>query len=120
MTPAFAATLFLSAFLLFFVEPMVGKMVLPLLGGTPAIWNTCMVFFQTLLLGGYLYAHGLSRLRSVKLQIAVQAVLWGLAWAVLPIVVPAEVAEAAPANPALWLFARLLHYVGLPFFAVST
>ena len=53
----FAATLFVSAFLLFLVQPMVGKMVLPLLGGTPAVWSTCMVFFQGLLLAGYAYAH---------------------------------------------------------------
>jgi hypothetical protein len=53
----FAVTLFVSASLLFMVQPMVGKMVLPLLGGSPAVWNGCMVFFQALLLLGYLYAH---------------------------------------------------------------
>src|SRR4030095_11556193 len=53
----FGLTLFVSALLLFLVQPMVGKMILPLLGGTPAVWNTCMVFFQALLLAGYYYAH---------------------------------------------------------------
>src|SRR5271170_2148952 len=53
----FAFTLFCSASLLFLIEPMVGKMMLPLLGGTPAVWNTCMVFFQAVLLAGYAYAH---------------------------------------------------------------
>ena len=53
----FAATLFVSAFLLFLVQPMVGKLLLPLLGGTPAVWNTCLVFFQAALLAGYAYAH---------------------------------------------------------------
>src|SRR5207244_13333324 len=56
----FAVTLFVSASLLFMVQPMVGKMVLPLLGGSPAVWNACMVFFQALLLLGYLYAHHVS------------------------------------------------------------
>ena len=53
MLPLYASTLFVSAFLLFLVQPMVGKMILPTFGGTPAVWNTCMVFFQTLLFGGY-------------------------------------------------------------------
>ena len=57
MLLVFALTLFVSAFLLFLVEPMVGKMITPLLGGTPAVWNTCMVFFQASLLAGYAYAH---------------------------------------------------------------
>src|SRR3989442_2095162 len=52
-----ALTLFLSSSLLFLVQPMIAKMVLPLLGGTPAVWNTCMVFYQALLLAGYYYAH---------------------------------------------------------------
>jgi hypothetical protein len=55
--PLYAGTLFLSAFLLFSVQPMFTKMVLPRLGGSPAVWNTAMVFFQATLLGGYLYAH---------------------------------------------------------------
>ena len=57
LLPLFALTLFVSALLLFLVQPMIGKMLLPMLGGTPAVWNTCMVFFQALLLVGYAYAH---------------------------------------------------------------
>src|SRR6187397_2849676 len=57
----FAATLFLSAFLLFLLEPMIAKMVLPVLGGTPMVWNTCVLFFQIALLAGYAYAHGASQ-----------------------------------------------------------
>ena len=57
MLPLFAFTLFVSATLLFLVQPMVGKMVLPSLGGSPAVWNTCMVFFQGVLLAGYAYTH---------------------------------------------------------------
>ena len=57
MLPYFAFTLFVSATLLFFVQPLIGKLVLPKLGGTPAVWNTCMVFYQAALLAGYAYAH---------------------------------------------------------------
>src|SRR6266436_6358542 len=56
----YALTLFTGATLLFVMQPMVGKMILPLLGGTPAVWSTCMVFFQAALLGGYAYAHALT------------------------------------------------------------
>jgi len=59
----FGATLFVSAAAMFMLQPMVGKMLLPKLGGTPAVWNTCMVFFQAMLLAGYAYAHGVSRVR---------------------------------------------------------
>ena len=61
MLVVFALTLFVSASLLFIVEPMVGKMMLPLLGGTPAVWNTCMLFFQAVLLAGYGFAHASTR-----------------------------------------------------------
>ena len=71
MLPAlYAVTLFVGAALLFLVQPLVGKLLLPLVGGTPGVWNTCMVFFQTVLLAGYLYAH-----RSVtKIGVRRQAV----------------------------------------------
>ena len=58
----FGATFFVSAFLMFLVEPMIARMVLPLLGGAAAVWNTCLVFFQAVLLCGYAYAHGATRL----------------------------------------------------------
>ncbi len=64
----FAVTLFVSASLLFMVQPMVGKMILPLLGGSPAVWNACMVFFQALLLLGYLYAHHVASRYEPKKQ----------------------------------------------------
>ena len=67
----FALTMFLSATLLFMVQPMVGKMVLPHVGGNPAVWNTCMVFFQALLLLGYWYAHKLTKLPSLTKQVAI-------------------------------------------------
>src|SRR5260370_18533415 len=61
----YALTLFVSAFLLFLVQPLVGKMLLPLVGGTPVVCNTCMVFFQLMLLAGYLYAHASTKYLSV-------------------------------------------------------
>jgi hypothetical protein len=77
-TPRFTATLFLSAFLLFLIQPMIGKMVLPLLGGSPMVWNTCMVFFQVTLLGGYVYAHVLSRMLDVRHAICIHVLLMAL------------------------------------------
>src|SRR4029079_15169237 len=67
----FGVTLFVSATLLFLVQPMVGKMILPLLGGTPAVWNTCMVFFQALLLAGYFYAHKTTTTQPTRKQVRV-------------------------------------------------
>src|SRR5262245_16751632 len=71
----YALTLFLSAFLLFLIQPMIGKVVLPYLAGTPQVWNTCMVFFQAALLGGYLYAHEITRRVGLKKQVVFQFVL---------------------------------------------
>ncbi|WP_461354481.1 hypothetical protein [Bradyrhizobium sp. USDA 4454] len=83
--PMFATTLFLSAGLMFFVEPMVAKMVLPKLGGAPAVWSTCLVFFQAMLLLGYAYAHLLTRLSRLAQVILHVCVLLPLAAAVLPL-----------------------------------
>src|SRR5260370_21131854 len=69
--PIFAITLFVSAFLLFLVQPMIGKLILPKLGGTPQVWNTCMVFFQSVLLLGYAYTHSV----STKLRLRQQLIL---------------------------------------------
>src|SRR4051794_41496944 len=85
----FAVTLFLSASLLFMVQPMVGKMVLPLLGGSPAVWNACMVFFQALLLLGYLYAHFVSTRFAPKRQWALHLIVLLLPLSVMAVAVPA-------------------------------
>ena len=77
--PAFALTLFLSALLLFWVQPMFTKMVLPMLGGAPAGWNTAMLFFQATLLAGYAYAHLTSKLLALRGQIGLHAALFGVA-----------------------------------------
>src|ERR1700746_3257495 len=71
----FAPTIFLSAFLLFCSEPMVGKMMLPLLGGAAAVWITCLLFFQLMLLAGYGYAHALEHYATVRTQMIVHSLL---------------------------------------------
>src|SRR6476660_7757452 len=71
----FGPTLFLSAFLLFWFEPMVGKMMLPLLGGAASVWITCLLFFQLMLLSGYGYAHVLERFTGVRGQIIVHGIM---------------------------------------------
>ena len=82
----FALTILLGAFLLFQVQPLVSKAILPWFGGCPAVWTTCMLFFQTLLFGGYLYAHLLQRWLAPRHQVAVHLVVVVVALAVLPII----------------------------------
>src|SRR5436309_9871450 len=71
----FAVTLFVSDFLLFLVQPMIGKMILPHLGGTPQVWNTCMMFFQTVLLAGYAYTHNVTSKLPLKKQLTVHCLV---------------------------------------------
>ncbi|MFH1267013.1 MAG: fused MFS/spermidine synthase [Planctomycetota bacterium] len=115
----FAITLLLSASLLFVVQPMFAKMVLPRFGGTPAVWNTCMVFYQAVLLGGYVYAHVTTRLLGPRRQAALHAAVLCLPWLVLPIIVAKGLTPSAEANPIPWLLMILSISVGLPFFVVS-
>jgi SAM-dependent methyltransferase len=113
----FTAAVFLSAFLLFLVQPMFGKMVLPLLGGSPAVWNTCMLFFQAALLGGYLYAHQSSRW-TVRRQAVVHLTLLALAALALPV----SVRDAVPPGggaPVPWLLGLMMMTVGAPFLVLS-
>lgn len=114
----FTLTLGLSAFLLFLVQPMVARMVLPLLGGTPTVWNTCIVFFQAVLLAGYLYAHVMPRCLG-RWQALVHVALLAAPLLLLPISVAGR-APAPEANPALWLLGMLVIVAGPPFFFLST
>src|SRR5207248_9675605 len=113
------------------VQPMVGRMILPLLGGSPAAWNTCMMFFQAMLLLGYLYAHKVTNRFEPKRQVAFHlAVLGGavLAFAAAAALSPnhspiAVVKDLAPQNtpyPMFGVLGLLFVAVGVPFFAVST
>jgi hypothetical protein len=118
--PLFAITLFLSAFLLFLVEPMIAKMVLPVLGGAPMVWNTCVVFFQLMLLAGYAYAHAAARWLNVRWHTAVHALLLAVAVGTLPFALRADAALPAGGHPVPWLLMLLATTIGLPFFALST
>ena len=108
----FGSALFLSAFLLFWVQPLVGRLLLPMLGGTPAVWNTCLVFFQAVLLAGYLYVDlgrglGPRRQAFVLLGVGLFAAL------LLPVALPAWPPPQG-GDPTLWLIAALAAMVGLP------
>jgi hypothetical protein len=116
----FAITLFVSALLLFLVQPIIAKMVLPSLGGTPAVWVTCMVFFQAVLLAGYSYAHALTRWLSIRRQVLIHLALLVAPLFVFPLGMASGWVQPGEANPFLWLLALLSLSVGLPFFVLST
>src|ERR671912_2220917 len=99
----FSATIFISAALLFLVEPMFAKFILPLFGSTPAVWNTSMLFFQTTLLLGYLYAHESTRRLGVRRQTILHLAILVVPLVVLPIGVPDGWIPPAESNPVLWL-----------------
>jgi hypothetical protein len=120
LVAVFSVAIFLNAALLFSVQPLFTKMVLPLLGGSPAVWNTCLLFFQALLLGGYLYAYLTSRWLSAKTQAIVHVTLLIAAVLVLPIRVPESWAQPpGTALPIGWLLGLLTVSLGLPFFLLS-
>ena len=115
----FAAAIFTSASLVFVVQPMVAKLALPLLGGSPAVWNTSMVFFQAALLAGYGYAHLLQRLTSLRAQIGVHFGLLVLAALFLPLQISGLLGDPDPSAPAAWLLGTLALSVGAPFAILS-
>jgi hypothetical protein len=116
----FAGTLFTSAALMFVLQPMFGKNLLPLLGGSPAVWNTCMVFYQSILFLGYLYAHYLSTKLSQHKQILVHIAVILVSFLALPLALPDKVSPPTESNPTFWLLGVLFLSIGLPFFVVST
>jgi hypothetical protein len=117
----FSVTIFVSAALLFLVEPMFAKFILPLFGSTPAVWTGSMMFFQMALLIGYLYVHATTAWLGARRQTVLHLVLVLLPLLVLPLAVPAaEWAPSAEGNPIFLLLGLLLVSVGLPFFAIST
>ena len=107
MIPLLSVTLFLSAALLFVAEPMMGKLILPRIGGTPAVWNTCVMFFQFELLLGYLYAHFSARRLAIKTQVLVQMGVLALGLVSLPIALHGDTASGSehPIVTVLWLLA---------------
>ncbi|HEY8599524.1 MAG TPA: fused MFS/spermidine synthase [Thermomicrobiales bacterium] len=116
----YGLTAFASATLLFLVQPMFARMLLPMLGGAPAVWNTALVFYQAVLLAGYLYAHLTTRWLGGRQQWLLHAALVLLPLVVLPIAVPGGWQPPTTTNPIPWLLALLTVAVGLPFFVIST
>ena len=98
---------------------MAGKLVLPLFGGAPAVWNACLVFYQAALLAGYAYAHASTAWLGARRQAVVHLVLLLAPAVVLPVAVNRGLAAAGAADPVPWLLLTLLLAVGLPFFVVA-
>src|SRR5438128_11966045 len=111
--PVYAVTIFLSAFLLFQVQPMIAKFILPWFGGSAAVWSASLLFFQLLLLAGYTYAHFLIRYLAPKKQLIVHVTLLVLSLLSLPII-PAEHWKPSPGgDPTLQILALLAATIGL-------
>ncbi len=117
--PVFALALFSSAALIFVLQPLFARMVTPLLGGSPQVWNTSMAFFQAALLIGYLYAHLLARVKDLRIQAAIHALVLLGAWFVLPVHVTTALGEPSSEQPVWWLIGVLALSVGAPFAAAS-
>ncbi len=120
MLRLYSFTLFLSAFLLFCVQLIVAKMILPLLGGSPSVWNTCQFFFQATLLLGYGYAHLTTKWLSSRRQAIIQIPLLFLPLFCLPLAIKETWQPSENLPPIAWLLTILFTTVGLPFFVVST
>jgi hypothetical protein len=115
----YTAAIFVSALLLFSVQPLFTKMVLPRLGGSPAVWSVAMVFFQSLLLAGYAYAHFLMQLRNRIIPVAVHLVLLVIALLGLPLSIAGGWGEPPTSGYAFWLLGLFAVSIGLPFFALA-
>src|SRR4026208_1505705 len=114
----FALTIFTGAFLLFQVQPLIGKYILPWFGGGPGVWTTCMMFFQILLPGGYAYAHFLSQRLKPRTQAIVHIVLLVAAVALLPITPADSWKPGGGGNPILQILLLLAACLGLPYFVL--
>jgi hypothetical protein len=117
---AFAATTFLGAFLLFQVQPLIGKYILPWFGGAPGVWTTCLLFFQLALFGGYAYSHLLAGRLAPRGQAIAQCVLLLAALALLPIAPADSWKPAGNDSPTLHILMLLAATVGLPYFLLAT
>ena len=116
---AYALTIFTGAFLLFQLQPLIGKYILPWFGGGPGVWTTCMLFFQVLLLGGYAYAYLTSRWLKPRKQVVVHLILLAAALALLPITPSDAWKPHGAGNPTLQILTLLAVCLGLPYFVLS-
>src|SRR5262249_49614303 len=112
----YGSAIFLAAFLLFLIQPVFAKLILPWFGGSAAVWTTCMMFFQVALLARYLYAYGIVRYLRPVAQAAVHTALLASALLLLPAIPGAQWQPPADASPVLRLLAVLTAVLGLPFF----
>ncbi len=119
MLALYTAAIFVSALLLFSVQPLFTKMVLPRLGGSPAVWSVAMVFFQSLLLAGYAYAHLLMQVRNRAIPVAVHLLVLLAALLTLPLSISASFGEPPNSAYAFWLLGLFALSIGLPFFALA-
>lgn len=119
LVATYMATLITSAALLFWLQPMIAKFILPRVGGAPQVWNTAMMFFQGALLAGYLYAHLLSRYGSLRVQVGVHLSLLLVCLAWLPIGVDPTSLPPAVGNPSGWVLSILALSIGVPFTVIS-
>lgn len=116
----YAAAIFLSAFLLFQIQPMIAKMILPWFGGSAAVWITAMLFFQVALLGGYLYAHWSVRSLKPNMQALIHTLLLGVSLALLPVSPALAWKPTGGEEPILRILGLLAFSIGLPYFLLST
>ncbi len=116
----YAATILLSAFLLFLVQPIIAKLILPWFGGSAAVWINCLLFFQVVLLIGYLYAHYLVRRLPARFQPRVHLAVLGASLLMLPILPRDSWKPSGPEHPAWHILALLAATIGLPYFALSS
>lgn len=119
LLPLFTLAIFVSAALLFFVQPMFAKMVLPRLGGTPAVWSVAMVFFQTVLLAGYAYAHFITRKLQGRQAVVIHLAIMLVAILFLPLGIASGWTKPPASGEAVWLLGLFAVSIGLPFFALS-
>ncbi len=115
----YTAAIFVSAALLFAVQPLFAKMVLPKLGGTPAVWSVAMVFFQAMLLAGYAYAHALTKFVPGRVSVGVHLAVMMVAAFALPLGIAANWGRPPGSGQEFWLLGLFLVSIGLPFFALS-
>ena len=116
----YAVTIFLSAFLLFEVQPMIGKIILPWFGGAAAVWSTCLLFFQAALLAGYLYAHCSTRYLKPRHQAFLHIGLMAVSLALLPIIPSATWKPVQAGDPSMRILLLLTATIGLPYVLLST
>ncbi|MEO7762204.1 MAG: hypothetical protein ABIS68_09875, partial [Casimicrobiaceae bacterium] len=115
----FAVVITLSAFLIFLVQPLIAKQILPWFGGTAAVWTTCMVFFQTALLAGYAYADWAPRRFGIKRHARIHAVLAVVSLVALPITISTLWKPEDGSMPILRIVGLLVATIGLPYFVLS-